>query len=49
MARVKVERSRDEALSRALWRGLVSYNRKEAGPFHYSRKIISARDACSAG
>ena len=44
LARVLVERSQTKALARALWRGLVRFNRQQAGPFAYSRKVISARD-----
>lgn len=44
-ARVRVERSRTKALSRELWRGLIRFNRQQAGPFAYSRKVIGARDA----
>lgn len=43
--RIVVERSNRAAVSRELWRGLVRYNRAQAGPLHYSRDIISARDA----
>ena len=40
-ARVLVERSQTAALSRELWRGLIRFNRQQAGPFAYSRKVIS--------
>ena len=43
--RVAVERSGASVASRELWRGLVSFNRKRAGPLEYSRKILAARDA----
>ena len=43
--RVAIERSRASATSRELWRGLVRFNRQQAGPLRYSRKVISARDA----
>jgi GNAT superfamily N-acetyltransferase len=33
------------AVSRKLWAGLLRYNRKTAGPFHYSRTVLSVRDA----
>ena len=42
-ARVLVERSQTAALSRELWRGLIRFNRQQAGPFAYSRKVISVR------
>ena len=28
-----------------LWRGLIWFNRKTAGPFHYSRTVLTARSA----
>jgi GNAT superfamily N-acetyltransferase len=44
--RIAVERSRTAApTSRELWRGLVQFNRQNAGPLAYSRKVIGARDA----
>ena len=43
--RTKVERGNTAALSRALWRGLVQFNRAQAGPLRYARNVISARDA----
>ncbi|HEX7054501.1 MAG TPA: GNAT family N-acetyltransferase [Burkholderiales bacterium] len=42
-ARVLVERSKAGKVSRELWRGLVRFNRQQAGPLAYSRKVISAR------
>jgi GNAT superfamily N-acetyltransferase len=33
------------AISRALWRGLVQFNRAQAGPLRYARNVITARDA----
>ena len=42
-ARVVVERSKSTVVSRALWKGLVRYNREQAGPLRYSRKVISVR------
>jgi len=44
-ARIVVERSNRAAASRKLWKGLVSYNRERAGPFRYSRSVISVRGA----
>jgi GNAT superfamily N-acetyltransferase len=43
--RVVVERSNAAALSRALWKGLVQFNREAAGPLRYSRKVITVRGA----
>ena len=31
-------------VSRQLWRGLTRFNKKTAGPFHYSRIVLSARN-----
>lgn len=42
-ARVVVERSNAAAVSRELWKGLVRYNRGQAGRLRYSRKVISIR------
>jgi GNAT superfamily N-acetyltransferase len=42
--RVAVERSRAAAVSRELWKGLVSSNREQAGRLKYSRTVLSARD-----
>ena len=44
-ARVVAERSDPAGVSRQLWKGLLSYNRKEAGPFRYARTVLSVRDA----
>jgi GNAT superfamily N-acetyltransferase len=44
-ARVVVERSNAGALSRALWKGLVQFNRESVGPLRYSRKVITVRGA----
>ena len=44
-ARIVAEKSRARAASRKLWAGLIRYNRKTAGPFHYSRTVLSVRDA----
>ena len=43
-ARIAVERSNAAAASRQLWKGLLRFNREQAGPFKYSRTVISARD-----
>jgi len=43
--KVHLEPSSDAgALSRALWKGLVRFNRQQAGPLNYSRVVISARN-----
>ena len=39
-----IERSRAGAVSRELWRGLLRFNREQAGPLAYSRKVLSVRD-----
>jgi GNAT superfamily N-acetyltransferase len=44
-ARLVVERSNKSAASRDLWRGLVSFNRQQAGPFRYKRTVLTVRDA----
>jgi GNAT superfamily N-acetyltransferase len=44
LARVVIERTRAAAVSRELWRGLLRFNREQAGPLAYSRKVISVRD-----
>ena len=44
IVRIKAERSRSAAVSRELWKGLVKFNREQAGPFAYSRKVLSVRD-----
>jgi GNAT superfamily N-acetyltransferase len=43
--RVVIERTRAVAVSRDLWRGLLRFNRQQAGPFAYARKVMSVRDA----
>jgi GNAT superfamily N-acetyltransferase len=43
-ARVVVERSKPAAVSRELWKGLVRFNREQAGPLRYARTVLSARD-----
>jgi len=42
--RVAVERAARASVSRALWKGLVAFNRSRAGPLKYSRAVISVRD-----
>jgi len=42
--RIVAERSNARAVSRQLWDGLVRYNRKTAGPFRYTRTVLSVRD-----
>ena len=39
------ERSSSGAVSRALWNGLIRFNRENAGPLRYTRTVLSARDA----
>jgi GNAT superfamily N-acetyltransferase len=43
--RVSAEASRSRAVSRELWKGLVAFNRTQAGRLNYKRAVISARDA----
>jgi GNAT superfamily N-acetyltransferase len=43
--RVAAARSNKTAVSRELWKGLVAFNRTQAGPLNYTREVISARDA----
>jgi GNAT superfamily N-acetyltransferase len=45
IVRIKAERSRSAAVSRELWKGLVKFNREQAGPLAYSRKVLSVRDS----
>jgi GNAT superfamily N-acetyltransferase len=42
---IKVERGDLSKVSRALWDGLIRYNRSQVGPLRYTRKIVTARDA----
>ncbi len=39
-----VERSNRAAVSRELWKGLVKFNREQAGPINYTRTVLSVRD-----
>lgn len=41
--RVTAERRNARAVARQLWRGLIRFNRKTAGPFDYSRVVLCAR------
>lgn len=42
---IRVERGKLSKVSRALWDGLLRYNRTQVGPLRYTRKILTARDA----
>ena len=42
--RVVAERSDRTAVSRELWKGLVRFNREQAGPLRYTRTVLSVRD-----
>ncbi len=42
--RVVVEGSAKSTVSRALWNGLMRYNRQQAGPIRYTRTVMSVRD-----
>lgn len=42
--RIVAERANARAISRKLWNGLIRYNRKTAGPFRYTRTVLSVRD-----
>ena len=41
---VVAERSDSSAVSRELWKGLVRFNREQAGPLRYKRTVLSVRD-----
>ena len=43
-ARVVVERSDPAAVSRRLWKGLVRFNREQAGPLNYTCTVLGVRD-----
>ena len=43
--RIAVERSNPAAVARALWKGLVQFNREAVGPLRYSRKVVTVRGA----
>jgi len=44
VCKVVMERTNSAATSRKLWKGLVGFNRAQAGPLRYSRTVLSARD-----
>jgi len=44
VARLGAERKNAGSVSRQLWRGLVGFNRRQAGPLRYTRAVVSARD-----
>ena len=39
-----VERSKSAAVSRELWKGILRFNREQAGPLNYTRTVLSVRD-----
>ena len=41
--RVVAERENAPKVARQLWRGLSRFNQEAAGPFHYSRIVLTAR------
>lgn len=43
--RISAERKQARAVARQLWRGLIRFNRETAGPFNYSRLVLSVRGA----
>ncbi len=43
-ASVVAEQSNAAAVSRELWKGLVRFNREQAGPLRYKRTVLSMRD-----
>ena len=42
--RIVAERSTKTGIFGKLWKGLIRYNLQQAGPFHYSRVALCARD-----
>lgn len=44
-AKIVAERSNAARVSGRLWKGLLKFNREQAGPFHYTRNVLTARDA----
>jgi len=42
--KVVLERTNPAATSRKLWKGLVGFNREQAGPLRHSRTVLSVRD-----
>ena len=43
--RVSAERANPRAASQELWKGLLRFNRQQAGPLHHQRTVLCARDA----
>ncbi len=43
--RIVAAKTNATAVSRELWRGLVRYNREQAGPLRYTRTVLAVRDA----
>ena len=43
--KVVAEKSDPAALSRALWKGLLKFNREQAGPLRSRRTVLGVRDA----
>ena len=41
--RITAERKEARAVARRLWRGLIRFNLRTAGPFNYSRVVLSIR------
>ncbi len=42
--RIVAERLNPAAVSHELWKGVVRFNRQQAGPLRYKRTVISVRD-----
>ena len=42
--RIAAERSNKTAVSRAIWKGIINFNRQLAGPLRVERTVLSARD-----
>jgi GNAT superfamily N-acetyltransferase len=42
-SRVVAERKNAGKIAARIWRGLIGFNRKTAGPLHYSRTVLTAR------
>ena len=42
--RIVAEKTKANAASRALWAGLIRFNRKQAGPLRYTRTVLTVRD-----
>ena len=41
--RIVAEKTKANAASRALWAGLIRFNRKQAGPLRYTRTVLTVR------